>query len=149
MDNQPVFLKVSSSGYDSVDNLVLAPWYTTELSDNVQPPWLVQLNKKSSDHSFRQYDPIAKTIAPYAICYPFLELALGLAFLTSVLPQLTASITVFITGLGAYGIYQTIKKKQITECACLGAVFKLPLSKVSLLENIAMFLMSIFILQSA
>ena len=64
MDNQPTFLKVSSSGYDSVDNLMLAPWHTAELSDNVLPPWLVQLNNKSSDHSFSQYDPMVyKNIA--------------------------------------------------------------------------------------
>lgn len=96
--------------------------------------------------SFRQYDPIAKTITPYAKFYPFLELALGLAFLTSVLPLFTASITAVVTGIGAFGIYQAIKKQKIIECACLGAVFKLPLSKVSLFENIAMFLMSIFII---
>ena len=106
------------------------------------------INLKKFSTSFRQYDPIAKTIAPYAKCYPFLELTLGLAFLTSVLPLLTASMTALITGIGAFGIYQTIKKQQIIECACLGAVFKLPLSKVSLFENVAMFLMSIFMIQS-
>tara|TARA_B100000749_G_scaffold142637_1_gene109471 strand:- start:250 stop:1173 length:924 start_codon:yes stop_codon:yes gene_type:complete len=64
MDNQTTLLKVNSSGYDSVDNLILPPWYTTELSDNVRPPWLVQVNNNSSDPTFRYYDPMSyKNIA--------------------------------------------------------------------------------------
>ena len=96
--------------------------------------------------SFRQYDPLAKLIKPYGLFYPFLEFILGLSFLISFNLKVIAAITAFITAVGAFGIYRTMQKKQITECACLGAVFKLPLSKVSLLENIAMSLMSVWMM---
>jgi len=103
------------------------------------------INLKEFKRAFSQYDPIAKIIKPYALLYPFLELLLGLAFLTSFNLKLTSIITAIVTGLGAFGIYKTIKNRQIIECACLGMVFKLPLSRVSLIENLAMFAMSVSI----
>ena len=103
------------------------------------------INLNEFAQAFRQYDPLAKLLKPYSKLYPFVELALGLAFLTSLNLQLTSVITAIISGLGAFGIYQTIKNKQIIECACLGMVFKLPLSKVSLLENLVMCGMAIWI----
>lgn len=103
------------------------------------------INLKEFAQSFRQYDPLAKIIKPYALVYPFVELFLGLAFLTAFNLKLTSIVTAIVTGLGAFGIYQTIKNKQIIECACLGMVFKLPLSRVSLIENLAMFAMSVSI----
>ena len=48
MDKQSSLLEVNNSGYQSDDNLVLAPWFTSELSDNVRPPWLVQVTNKKS-----------------------------------------------------------------------------------------------------
>ena len=64
MDKQPSLLKVNNSGYHSVDTLILPPWYTTELSDNVRPPWLVQLDSNRTDPTFRHYDPMSyKNIA--------------------------------------------------------------------------------------
>ena len=52
-------LEVNISGYQSDDSFVLAPWFTTELSDNVRPPWLVQVTNKKSDTQFKQYDPMS------------------------------------------------------------------------------------------
>ena len=59
MDKQSSLLEVNNSGYQSDDNLVLAPWFTSELSDNVRPPWLVQVTNKKSDTQFKQYDPMS------------------------------------------------------------------------------------------
>lgn len=103
------------------------------------------INLKEFAQSFSQYDPLAKILKPYALFYPFLEVLLGLAFLTSFNLKFTSLIAAIVTGLGAFGIYKTIKNKQIIECACLGMVFKLPLSRVSLIENLVMFVMSVSI----
>jgi len=103
------------------------------------------INLKEFAESFSQYDPLAKIVKPYALVYPFVELFLGLSFITALNLQLTSIITAIVTGLGAFGIFTTIKNKQIIECACLGMVFKLPLSRVSLIENLAMFAMSVII----
>ena len=55
MNKQSSLLEVNNSGYQSDDNLVLAPWFTSELSDNVRPPWLVQVTNKKSDTTERSY----------------------------------------------------------------------------------------------
>jgi len=106
------------------------------------------INLKEFAESFGRYDPLAKMIKPYALVYPFVELFLGLAFLTSFNLKLISIITAIVTGIGAFGIYQTMKNKQIIECACLGMVFKLPLSRVSLIENLVMCGMSVYIVLS-
>ena len=103
------------------------------------------INLQKFSESFIQYDPLAKIFKPYSSLYPFLEVILGIGFLTSYNIKYVSILTALVTGIGAFGIYKTIKNRQIIECACLGMVFKLPLSRVSLIENLAMFAMSVSI----
>ena len=103
------------------------------------------INLQKFSESFIQYDPLAKIFKPYSSLYPFLEVILGVGFLTAFNIKYVSILTALVTGIGAYGILQTIKSKQIIECACLGMVFKFPLSKVSLIENLVMCVMSVSI----
>jgi hypothetical protein len=49
-------------------------------------------------------------------------------------------------GVGTIGVYQEIKKRSGVHRACLGNVIKLPLSTVSLIEDVGMGLMAMFML---
>lgn len=92
--------------------------------------------------AYRGYDIIAKNFRPWAYMFPFLEGALGLFYLL-LTDNLTLNlITLVITGIGAYGVRQELKNKSNIMCACLGTIIRLPLSKVSLVENVAMFIMA-------
>lgn len=50
-------------------------------------------------------------------------------------------IALTISLLGMISAYQIITSGKVMECACMGTYWKLPMTKVTLIENLAMFLM--------
>lgn len=96
--------------------------------------------------SFRQYDPIAKRVGAYAWVYPFIETALGMAFLYQFELQLALWMTLFILGSTTFGVVQQLRKKEVIQCACLGTALNLPMTEATLIENTIMILMAISML---
>lgn len=92
--------------------------------------------------SFAMYDPIAKRSKTYAKSYPFIELLLGLAYLTNIYPVATNSVTLLVMGIGAIGVIQAVMNKDEIQCACLGTVFKLPMTTVTIVEDLLMVVMA-------
>ncbi len=104
------------------------------------------LNLSGFAQAYRGYDLIAAKSAAYAWTYPFIELALGVAYLTRWQPQVTHWATLAVMLVSAAGVLNALRKRQLIECACLGTVFKLPMSKVTLIEDLSMALMSLAML---
>jgi hypothetical protein len=73
-------------------------------------------------------------------------LAIGLAFVTGFQPLLTNAATLVIMAISTIGVVQSLLRKTAFQCACLGTVIKLPLSKVALFEDLLMVAMSIVML---
>jgi copper chaperone CopZ len=96
------------------------------------------LNLSAFANAYRGYDLIAAKSAAYAYAYPFIELALGVAYLIRWNPVATNWITLVVMLLSAAGVLNALRKRQLIECACLGTVFKLPMSKVTLIEDLSM-----------
>lgn len=94
---------------------------------------------------FAGYDIIAKRIKLYAYAYPVIELFLAILYLGNLLPSSREYLTVIVMGVGTIGVWQEVKKRSGIHCACLGNVIKLPLSTVSLVEDVAMGLMAFFV----
>jgi hypothetical protein len=70
--------------------------------------------------------------------YPFVELALGAAYLARFNPMLTHTTTIFVRGFSAIGVIRAVASKTQIQCACLGTVFKLPMSTVTIVEDVGM-----------
>jgi hypothetical protein len=102
------------------------------------------IDLKTFATGFSKYDLIAGKFKPYAFFYPFIELFLGLGFLTGIFLFETLIATFVVSAIGSLGVALNLKKK--IQCACLGAVINLPLSKVSLVEYILMGLMAMYML---
>ena len=100
------------------------------------------MNLKGFAEGYRSYDVVAKRIPAWGFIYPFVELGLGIAFLTGFEPFITASITLLVMGVSTIGVVQSLLNKTPFQCACLGTVIKLPLSKVTLFEDLLMVVMS-------
>jgi len=100
------------------------------------------LNLSGFANSYAMYDVVAKRIKTWGYIYPFIELALGLAYLINFNPLITNLATLLILGIGTIGVVKSnLSKKQI-KCACLGDVFNLPMSTVTIIENVSMLLMA-------
>ena len=95
---------------------------------------------------FQMYDLVAKKFRIYAYLYPLIELALGLAYLSFSVPYLTYILTIIVMGVGAIGVIGALRKGLDIRCACMGTVLDVPLSTVTLTEDIAMIAMACLML---
>jgi copper chaperone CopZ len=104
------------------------------------------MNLKGFAEGYAMYDVVAKRVPVYGFIYPFIELALGIAFVTGFDPFLTNLTALLVMGISTIGVLQNLLKKSPFQCACLGTIIKLPLSKVTLFEDVLMVLMSTIML---
>lgn len=92
--------------------------------------------------SYSMYDIVAKKIPAWGFIYPFVELALGIAYATGFSPLLTNSIALVVMTVSIIGVLQSVFSKRKIRCACLGAIFNLPMSTVTIIEDALMIAMS-------
>ena len=107
------------------------------------------LNLAGFAESYAMYDVLAKRIKGYGLVYPFIELLIGVAYLTNFEPEITYMITVFLISFSSIGVIQSVLDKRKIKCACLGAVFNLPMSKITIIENLTMVVMASVMLWKA
>ena len=88
------------------------------------------------------YDVIAKRIPAWGYIYAFTELALGIAYLINFNPLVTNAVTFIVMSVSIIGVLQSVLNKKKIQCACLGAVFNLPMSTVTIIEDALMIVMS-------
>jgi len=100
------------------------------------------LDLKGFAESYFSYDIIAKRWMGYGYVYAFIELFLGLAFISGFNPVLTNSVTFVVMSVSIIGVLQSVLNKRKIKCACLGAVFNLPMSTITIIEDLLMIAMS-------
>ncbi len=89
-------------------------------------------------NAYARYDVLAKRWRGWGLIYPFVELALGLAYLANWNPLFTNWATLIVMGFSAIGVIQIIFRNRNIRFAYLSAMFKLPLPTVSIIENVGM-----------
>lgn len=104
------------------------------------------LNLKGFAESYVMYDVIAKRLPMWAYIYAFVELGLGVAYLINFNPVVTYSITLVVMSISIIGVLQSVLNKRKIQCACLGDVFNLPMSTVTIIEDALMIIMSALML---
>ena len=100
------------------------------------------LDLKGFAESYSMYDIVAKKWNGWGYVYAFTELALAIAFLTGFNPILTNAITFVVMAVSIIGVLQSVANKRKIKCACLGAVFNLPMSTITIIEDLLMIGMS-------
>jgi hypothetical protein len=96
------------------------------------------LNLKGFAEAYSTYDILAKKLPAYGYVYAFLELLLGAAYLTNFQPFLTNIFTFALMSFSSVGVIQNLMKKRKIQCACLGTVFKLPMTYITVTEDLLM-----------
>ena len=97
---------------------------------------------------FPSYDPIAKRFKLYNYFYPFIELLLGFLYCANLYALPRDIITLVFLSIGAWGVLKSIPRGETVKCACLGNIIKLPLSTVTLVEDVAMASMALIMIIS-
>lgn len=104
------------------------------------------LNLAGFAEAYATYDLLAARSRAYALSYPFIELLLGIFYFTGFAPFFTNMATVILMAVGTVGVFQALQTKRKFQCACLGTALKLPMTKVTLIEDVTMGLMALVML---
>ena len=101
------------------------------------------LDLKAFAESYSMYDIVAKKFPVWGYIYAFVELSLGLSYATNFKSVLINYVTLIVMSVSIIGVLQSVLNKRKIKCACLGAVFNLPMSTVTIMEDALMIAMSI------
>lgn len=101
-------------------------------------------NLRAFADAYADYDILAKRSRVYAFLYPFIELALAVLYLADIGGIYRDVFTFVLMTVSSIGVIQKIRLKEVIPCACLGMVFKLPMTWVTLIEDVLMALEAFF-----
>lgn len=96
------------------------------------------INLHGFAEAYSVYDIIAKRSRIYAYAYPFIELTLGALYLTRYQLPIANWITLILMVIGSIGVAFELAQGKEIPCACLGVVFTIPMTYVTLAEDILM-----------
>ena len=99
---------------------------------------------------FVQYDLLGSVIRSYGYMYPFIEIILGISLfmLHRKYMHIMYIVIILLMTLSLTGVLRSMSYGQSLRCGCLGAYFHIPLSYVTVSENVAMIVMSIYMLHN-
>lgn len=100
------------------------------------------LNLRGFVAAFRSYDPIAMRWPVYGYLYASLELSFGIAYLFVPRAQLLNITVLLVLGISSWGVLRAVNSGRTVQCACLGTIFNLPMTWVTLVENALMLIMA-------
>lgn len=104
------------------------------------------MDLKGFAEGYSTYDLFAQKWRGYGYIYPFIEIGFGLAMIISpfVVEIIIAEIVIMI--FSGIGVAIKIAKKEPFMCVCLGTFLKVPLTKVTLIEDFGMAFLGIIML---
>ena len=111
-------------------------------------------NLEGFKEAFKMYDILAEKSDMYATAYPFIEVGLGVLYISLLfnssfqLQVFTHSAAIFVMGIGGLGVLNALREGRDLKCACLGNVFNVPMTTVTFVEDFGMALMAAMMLIS-
>jgi len=106
------------------------------------------VNHRAFADAYAGYDWLAVRSHFYAGAYPFLEVSLGLAYLISPHAFVLNLVVALLMLEKAWSVHRALGKGNIKQCACLGGFFSIPISKVTVFEDLLMAAMATIMLVS-
>ncbi|MES2471111.1 MAG: MauE/DoxX family redox-associated membrane protein [Patescibacteria group bacterium] len=104
------------------------------------------MDLKGFAEGYSTYDLLASRAPWYGYVYPFIELFFGLAMILAPfsMPLLIVELVVML--FSGLGVAIKLAKREEFVCACLGTFLKVPLTKVTLIENFGMAALALIML---
>jgi len=101
------------------------------------------LNINGFVDAFNTYDPMARKWRSYGYFYAFFELFAGVAYLIQPMSVVLNVLVIILLTTTSFGVWKAVRTKTTIQCACLGTVFNLPMTYVTIFENMVMILMAV------
>lgn len=94
---------------------------------------------------FLNYDLLARRWVRYGYIYPFAEALAGVLMIAGAWRWLSVPVALFIGTVGAVSVFKAVYiDRRALKCACVGGSSSVPLGFVSLVENLMMVAMAIW-----
>lgn len=104
------------------------------------------IDVKGFAQGYSTYDLLAQRVYAYGYVYPFVELFFGLAMIWAPASRSLLIAEIVVMAFSGLGVAIKLAKKEKFQCACLGTFLKVPLTKVTLVEDFGMALLALAIL---
>lgn len=104
------------------------------------------LNLSGFAEAYANYDLLAAKWKFYGFIYPFIELALGIAYLLQPKSIILNTVTIIVMGFSAIGVINALRQKRKFICACLGTIINVPMSIITLTEDLTMVFMALLMI---
>lgn len=101
---------------------------------------------KGFAEGYSTYDLLAQRWFAYGFIYPFIELAFGLSMLGGYHPTWLLWAEFAIMTFSGLGVAIKLAKREPFTCACLGTFLKVPLTKVTLVEDFGMAALALLVI---
>jgi hypothetical protein len=87
---------------------------------------------------YSTYDILAKKIFAYGYAYPFIELFFGIAMILNYTNPMLLWAEIIVMIFSGLGVAIQLAKHEEFQCVCLGTFLKVPLTKVTVVEDFGM-----------
>ena len=88
--------------------------------------------------AYAMYDLLAARVNAYGWVYPFLEVGLGLAYLAVPSEADLHLATLGLMAFSSVGVILAVTRGEKLKCACMGTAFNLPMTTVTIVEDLGM-----------
>ncbi len=138
------FLLAASTGTIAWHNYVAGSVSFTDTISNFMAGFFIVfagfklMDLKGFAEGYSTYDLLAGRWFGYGYVYPFIELFFGLAMLGGVLTPTLLWAEVVVMLFSGVGVALKLAKGEEFQCACLGTFLKVPLTKITLIEDFGM-----------
>ena len=96
---------------------------------------------------FLNYDLLARRWVRYGYVYPFAETLAGVLMIAGALIWIAAPVALLIGSIGAVSVIKAVYiDKRELKCACVGGSSNVPLGFISLIENVMMVAMAVWMI---
>ncbi|MDG1674724.1 MAG: cation transporter [Flavobacteriales bacterium] len=88
--------------------------------------------------AYAMYDLLGARVTAYGWVYPFLEVGLGLAYLAVPGEANLHLATLGLMAFSSVGVILAVTRGEKLKCACMGTAFNLPMTTVTIVEDLGM-----------
>lgn len=104
------------------------------------------MDLKGFAEGYSTYDLLAKRWFNYGYIYPFIELFFGLSMILLPGLRLLMVLELVVMLFSGIGVALKLARHERFQCACLGTFLKVPLTKVTLIEDFGMAFLALLML---
>jgi len=104
------------------------------------------LDLKGFVEGYSTYDILAVRVRAYAYAYPFIEILFGLLMISGISSRLLLWLEFAVMAVSGLGVALKLAKREPIQCVCLGTFLKIPLTKITLIEDFGMAILALVLL---